>query len=208
MTFEDLVKRVLLRWWLTLIFILGFTLIFYSWTSSTSYQASLGIGISFNNPDFLGQNDGQVQTNSVGKRGSEYTLALEEFSRYLAARFNSAEVQSMVAQRAGLKISSFSTKQAFYTVTPQFSGYISIAHELPSQESAEAFIQAIKSTFKDLITIEKNLGELQPYKIKPKEEFVETVTPVSKKAQFKILPSVVGFLVGITLSALLPFKKF
>jgi hypothetical protein len=118
------------------------------------------------------------------------------------------EVQGLVAQKAGLGIQSYDSKKPFYTVTPQTGGYISINYEVSSKEESEKFIKAIKETYSYLIKTERQSKELAPFKVEPKTEFIESVTTVSRPVQFQILPTITGLLVGIAISALLPFKKF
>jgi hypothetical protein len=187
-----------------------FTLSFFSWTKSTNYQASIGLGISFNSQDFLNTTSGKVlaSTDAPPQSASEYIYSLSEFSKYLSARFSSVEVQGLVAQKAGLGIQSYDSKKPFYTVTPQTGGYISINYEVSSKEESEKFIKAIKETYSYLIKTERQSKELAPFKVEPKTEFIESVTTVSRPVQFQILPTIAGLLVGIAISALLPFKKF
>lgn len=187
-----------------------FTLSFFSWTRSTNYQASIGLGISFNSQDFTNTTSGKVlSSNDINPQsGSEYIYSLSEFSKYLSARFASVEIQSLVAQKAGLSIQSYDPKKPFYTVTPQSGGYISVNYEVPSKEESEKFIKAVKETYNDLIKIERQNKELSAFKVEPKTEFIESVSTISRPVQFQILPTIAGLLVGIAISALLPFKKF
>jgi hypothetical protein len=210
MSLEEVIKRILFRWWLILIIMVVFTLSFFSWTKSTNYQASIGLGISFNSQDFLNTTSGKVlaSTDAPPQSASEYIYSLSEFSKYLSARFSSVEVQGLVAQKAGLGIQSYDSKKPFYTVTPQTGGYISINYEVSSKEESEKFIKAIKETYSYLIKTERQSKELAPFKVEPKTEFIESVTTVSRPVQFQILPTITGLLVGIAISALLPFKKF
>lgn len=207
MTFEEVLKRVIFRWWLILIVTAIFTLSFFSWTRGNSYQASIGLGISFNNPAFVSTISGKT-VGDVSNIGSEYSYSLSEFSKYLSARLSSVEVQMLVSQKAELGIAAFDPKSPFYTVTPQSGGFVSVSYENGSKEVTQRFIKAIKQVYTDIIKIERNNGELKPFQIEPKTEFVESTAEISKPVQFQILPTMAGLLVGIAVSAILPFKKF
>jgi len=211
MTFEEVIKRALFRWWLIVIFVIVFTLSFLNWTTATSFQASIGIGISFNNDDFLNEARGVAMANTTGQapnRGAEYTYSLQEFSNYLLARFSSVEIQSRIAEKINDKQASYNPKQPFYDVETQNGGYISIQYEAESQEIAEKFLQTVKEEFRNLVLIERNKKEIPTFQIDPKNEFVENIVDIARPNQFKILPSVAGLLIGLTVAVLLPFKKF
>lgn len=211
MTFEEVIKRALFRWWLIVIFVIVFTLSFLNWTTANSFQASIGLGISFNSDVFLSQTSGSVMANSTGQapnRGAEYTYSLQEFSNYLMSRFSSIEVQSKIAEKIGVKQASYNTKQPFYKVEAQNGGYVSLYYDAGSQETAELFLKAAKEEFRNLVIVERNKKEIAAFQIDPKNEFVENVIEIARPNQFKILPSIAGFLIGLTVAVMLPFKKF
>lgn len=211
MTFEDVLKRALFRWWLIVIVVIVFTLSFLNWTTTNTFQASIGLGISFNSDAFLEQAKGQNLVNTTGQapnRGAEYTYSLQEFSNYLLARFSSIEIQSRIANKIDDKQASYNTKQPFYKVETQNGGYISLDYSAKDQQQAELFLKAVKEEFRNLVLIERNKKEIAAFQIDPKNEFVENISETARPNQFKILPTLAGFLIGLTIAVLLPFKKF
>jgi hypothetical protein len=205
MTFEEALKRIIFRWWLIILIVATSTLVFFNWSNSSSYQSSIGVGISFNQEDFLSQFSGQPVPQSLN-RGSEYVASLEEFSKYLLARFSSVEVQGLVSRRAELGIQNFDSKSPFYNVTTQNGGYVSISYETKDRQTGERFIQAIKETYNILIEKERKSGELSAFQVTPKTEFIENTASISRPVQFQLLPSVAGLLVAITIATLIPRK--
>lgn len=211
MTFEEAIKRIFFRWWLIAIIVVVFTLSFLNWTTTNSFQASIGLGISFNSDSFLNQVNNQNLPNTAiaaANRGPEYTYSLSEFSGYLLARFSSIEVQSKIAEKIGDKQASYSTKQPFYKVESQNGGYISVYYDARTSEIAQKFLNAVKEEFRSLIITERNKKEIAAFQIDPKNEFTENIVEIARPTQFKLLPSIVGLLLGLTLAAVLPFKRF
>lgn len=211
MTFEEVIKRALFRWWLIAIVTIVSTLLFLNWTTANSFQASIGLGISFNNANFLSEIRGQNLTSAAGQapnRGAEYTYSLQEFSNYLLSRFSSVEIQSRIAEKIGDKHNSYNSKQPFYKVEAQSGGYISITYDAGDRISAEKFLQAAKEEFRNLVITERSKKEIDAFSIDPKNEFIENIIEIARPSQFRVLPTLAGFLIGLTVAVLLPFKKF
>jgi len=197
MTFSDVLNRALKRWWIIVIAIVISTLAFFPWSTDTLFKASIGIGVSLNSPELEKRDN--VRTDFSG--------SLVELGKYLETRFTSIEVQSLVASRAGIAVSSYSPTKAFYTVTPGSGGYISISYDAKNKDEANSFLTAIKSVYNDVVTLEKFNSETPSLSIKPKTNFIETVAQSSRPTQTQVLPSVVGFLIGLLVAVLIPVKK-
>jgi hypothetical protein len=197
MTYEEIRLKLLARWWLILAFTIGFTFVFFPWSSSTAYKASIGLGISFNNPAF-------IETDNQASNG--YVSSLKEFSLYLANRFRSVEVQSSVAKKAGLGVANFTSVKAFYDVTDQGGGFITISYDAPSQEVAQTFINVIQDQYNQIITIERSNNQLPAFQITPNTQFITDISEVRRPTQFRLLPSVAGVMLGLAIAIIAPYR--
>jgi hypothetical protein len=197
MTFFDIRAKLIARWWLILAFVIGFTLAFYPWSAQRSHVASIGLGISLNSPEYA-----EVVQNNA----SSYAESLTEFTLYISARFESIEVQSKIAEEAGIGVADFNALNPFYTVVEQGGGYVSISYISNSRQQAENFLRASKLIYQEIIQVERNSRELAIFKVDPKTEFIENVAEVSRSPQYQALPSLAGLLLGVTVALIIPYK--
>jgi capsular polysaccharide biosynthesis protein len=200
MSFKEVLNRLIKGWWLILIFTLIFTAIFYrSGQPKDTFRASISIGITFDN-NFQEQNVKDTLENTP----SLFTSTSGQIGQYLLFRFSSVEVQDMVAKKMGISVSNLNNTVPFYRVLNQFAGFVSISYDSESKEAVEKFLKAIKEVYIYLIDAELNNNQTNTYKVRPQENLIQSVTTISEPTQQRVLPSVVGLLVGIVASVLLP----
>ena len=84
---------------------------------------------------------------------------------------------------------------------------MNISSSFGSESEANNFLTAVKKTYSELLQTEKNFNETSPYKIKPMENFIQSIVKTSTPLQFQILPTIFGLLLGILIALLLPSKK-
>ncbi len=197
MTYEEIRLKLLSRWWLIIAFTIGFTLFFFPWSSASTYKASIGLGISFNDSSFV-SND--MQSSQA------YVDSLREFSLYLSNRFKSVEVQSNIAKKAGLGIGNFDSINAFYNVTDQSGGFITISYDAGSEEAGQTFLRAVQDQYAELIQLERSNGQLQAFQIEPSTEFITDISQVRRSTQFRLLPSVAGLMIGTAIAIIVPYR--
>lgn len=200
MTTLNLVDKIQKRWWMFIILPLIFFAVFFPKLNQNSYTASIGLGTNFNNPEFVGNSSTQ------GNNESEYVLSLKEFSAYLAGRLASVEVQAKIIEKLKLDI-PINQKVAFYNITTQSGGYVSVSWNANSQDEAKNFLVAIKEVYSEILSIELNKGVLAKYQVSIKKDFVESVIPVSNPPQLNLLPIIAGLLVALVIAIFLP-KNF
>ncbi|MEM1312413.1 MAG: hypothetical protein AAGF07_03030 [Patescibacteria group bacterium] len=195
MSFKEVRSRIFKRWWVILTTTILFVLLFYPWASSVSYQSSIGLGMSFSSESF--------DTDS----GLAYVEVLESFSSFLEGRFKSVEVQSMVAYSAGLIQTSYDNKAPFYSVVGVGAGFININFDnSDSIEQANDFLYGVKLAYSSIVD-EWNNARLDEYKVIKMDKFNEVVVESEKPLQFQLLPVVVGWLLGVVIALILPFKQ-
>jgi hypothetical protein len=192
-------------WWIPLIFTIVFSFFGFSdFVNKSEYRANISVGATYNNPEYL------------KTLPQDRALSLSKLGEYLTNRFKSPEIQIRIAQetnetnsasKKGLEASDISIdyKKTFYDVVNQENGFVSIGANFKSQEEAQSFLAAIKGTYKNLIETE-NYSELPAYRIRPMDNFKESVIVVKTPTQFKILPPIFGLLLGLLLLLILPFR--
>lgn len=199
MTIQDIFNKIIARWWLVLVFFLISLSVFFPTFGSHSYRASIGLGANFNHPAFI---------RSGIHTSSQYAIAMDELSRYLASRFSSTEVQMRVAQEANLAVNNFNPSTPFYDIVRQGGGFISISFTSPTKTGAENFLEAIKNVYTEVITTEMASEHiLDDFKIKPQAEFINQIAEVRRPFQFEVLPIIAGLLAGLFVAVILPYKK-
>jgi len=199
MTFANIQHRILKGWWIIVITTAAFTLGFSPWVQSNSYQASIGLGVSFNSPNYV--NDLENRSTTLA-----YVQAAKEFSEYLQTRFSSVEVQDLVSKESGIKVNNYNVKNPFYTVGVGAGGFISVGYTDDNLVTGQNFIKAIKKAYYSVVD-EWNQSRLDNFKITPMQNFIETVATTQKPTQIQILPAIIGFLVAVLLTIAIPFKE-
>lgn len=200
MTFNNIRDRIFKRWWLVLVVTLISTVSLYLWSSSVSYQASIGVGASFNSPAY-------TQSFKDGNGALAYVESVDKvFGKYLDSRFSSVEIRSLVAQTAGIGSTSTSTKLPWYTIGSPGGGFLSLTYSTDNNEDANNFIKAVKVAYKKIIA-EWNEQKQVEFRVIEMQNFTETVVSFKKPLQLQILPLVVGLLLGILVSVAIPIKN-
>lgn len=198
MTVSQFIHKIKKYWYILLILpILATFLGTTSFASKSNYQASITVGVSYNNPDY------------VFSGNENYDRQLNALSEYLTNRFKSVDVQKKVVDFMDPKNNldnKINPKKPFYEITDQKSGYVNLSAVFGSESEAKKFNEAIKSTYQSVIKLEKNQNELSNYKVEPMTNFSESVTIVKTPIQFQILPTIIGFLVAIIIILFLPIR--
>jgi hypothetical protein len=193
MTIEELIRRLIKFWWVLVSVTLAFTLILFPWSRNVEYLASVGIGLNFNNPALSTFEQSQVA----------YVESFQQLTIFLESRFSSIEIQSQVAKEIGMSQMNYNPKKAFYTITTQGAGFVSISHTSSTKSESELFLTAIKSAYIDIVA-EWNQSRQREFTIEPMANFVESVDEVRKPYQLQILPSMAGFILGLLLVIFIP----
>ncbi len=196
MTFGNLQKRLLKRWWLVLVSSAIVTLLFIPWIGSKAYYASSVVGLSFNNQKFT------LAQNNIAQG---YVSSEAAFSEYLEGRFSAIDIQQQLATKANLKIKNLQDKKPYYVVSRIGNGFISIGYQADNQDDAKKFNESTIEAY-NLIVKEWNDARLDEFKVEPKQNFNQSISPVTKSVQIQILPSLVGLLFGTAISLLIPLK--
>jgi hypothetical protein len=207
MSFEMFLIRLGRFWWIPLVLAVTFSMFgFSSFVDKVEYRANISIGATYNNPEYL-------KTTPQDR-----ALSLSKLSEYLVNRFKSPEIQFRIAQETQEANSSYKSnkneiddviidyKKTFYDVANQENGFVSIGANFKNDADAQSFLVAIKSSYKNLIETE-NYSELPAYRIRPMDNFKESIIKVKTPIQFKILPTILGFLLGLLLLLTLPFRS-
>ena len=196
MTISTLINKFKTYWYITIILPILFSFFgFSSYNSKTEYKASIALGYTFNSPDYA-----KVSSDN-------YDRAINSGGEYLANRFKSVEVQKRITSEIGLGDNRIDPKKPFYELANQQAGFVNILASFGSEAEANNFLQAVKKTYTELLQTEKNFNENSPYKIKPMENFIQSVIKTSTPIQFQILPTIFGLLLGLLIVSLLPGKQ-
>ena len=196
MTISTLLDKLKTYWYIILFLTILFTFFgFSSYNNKTEYKASIGLGYTFNSPEYT-----KVSSDN-------YDRAINSGGEYLTNRFKSTEIQKRVASEMGIGDSKIDAKKPFYDLANQQAGFVSILASFRSESEANNFLNAIKKTYTELLQTEKNFNENSPYKIKPMENFIQSVIKTSTPIQFQILPTIFGLLLGILIVLLLQDKN-
>jgi hypothetical protein len=196
MTISTLINKLKTYWYVILILPILFSFFgFSSYNNKTEYKASIGLGYTFNSPDYT-----KVSSDN-------YDRAINSGGEYLANRFKSVEVQKRITSEMGIGDSKIDPKKPFYELANQQAGFVNVVASFGSESEANNFLIAIKKTYTELLQTEKNFNENTPYKIKPMENFIQSVIKTSTPIQFQFLPTIFGLLLGISIALLLPGKK-
>jgi hypothetical protein len=207
MSFEMFLIRCRRFWWIPLILAIAFTFFgFSSLVDKVEYRSNITVGVTYNNPEYL------------KTLPQDRAISLSKLGEYLTNRFKSPEIQARIIQETVEENSSnnqksnevndisIDYKKTFYDVTNQENGFVSIGANFKSEADAQSFLAAIKSTYKNLIETE-NYSELPAYRIRPMDNFKESIIKIKTPIQFKILPTILGLLLGLLLLLTLPFQN-
>jgi hypothetical protein len=196
MTISILIDKLKRYWYIILILPILFSFFgFSAYNNKTDYKASIGLGYTFNSPDY----------NKVSS--DNYDRAINSGGEYILNRFKSIEIQKRIAQDLQIADNKIDAKKPFYELTNQQAGFVSVAGSFGSENEANAFLASIKKTYTELLQTEKSFNESSPYKVKPMENFVQSVIKVNTPIQFQILPTIFGLLLGMLIALLLPAQK-
>jgi hypothetical protein len=196
MTISILISKLKRYWYIILILPILFSFFgFSSYNNKTEYKASIGLGYTLNSPDYS-----KVSSDN-------YDRAINSGGEYLANRFKSVEVQKRIISELQMSDNRIDAKKPFYDITNQQAGFVSVTGGFGSEVEANNFLSVIKKTYAELLQTEKSFNESSPYRVKPMENFVQSVIKVNTPIQFQILPTIFGLLLGILISLLLPAKK-
>jgi capsular polysaccharide biosynthesis protein len=196
MTISTLIGKLKRYWYILVILPILFSLFgFSSYNNKTEYKASIGLGYTFNSPDYS-----KVSSDN-------YDRAINSGGEYLANRFKSVEIQKRIVSEMGIGDSRIDAKKPFYEIANQQAGFVNVLATFGSDTEANNFLNAVKKTYIELLQTEKNFNESSPYKIKPMENFLQSVVKTTTPIQFQILPTIFGLLLGILVALLLPAKK-
>jgi hypothetical protein len=206
MSFEMFLIRCRRFWWIPLLLTILFTFLgFSSFVDKVEYRANISVGATYNNPEYL------------KTLPQDRALSLSKLGEYLSNRFKSPEIQVRIAQETQDANSSnkqksneisevtIDYKKPFYDVANQENGFVSIGANFRNEVDAQSFLAAIKSTYKNLIETE-NYSELPAYRIRPMDNFKESIIKIKTPIQFKVLPTILGLLLGLLLLLVLPFR--
>ena len=195
MTFDMLRLRLIRFGWIILLFAaIGGYLGFTSFSDKVDYRTSIGLGISYNSPEYFKTNT-QNHADSLTKLGS-----------YLENRFKSIEIQNKVAAETGIPDGRVDNKKAFFDVVNQENGFVSLVASFDNVDTANRFLTSVKRNYRSLIEVEKNQIEGSAFKIRPMDTFNEAIITVKTPIQFRLLPLLAGFMFGLLLVLVLPIK--
>lgn len=207
MSFEMFLIRCRRFWWIPLLLAVAFTFFgFSSLVDKVEYRSNITIGATYNNPEYL------------KTLPQDRAISLSKLGEYLSNRFKSPEIQARIIQETVEENSSnrqksnevndilIDYKKTFYDVVNQENGFVSIGANFKSENDAQSFLTAIKSTYKNLIETE-NYSELPAYRIRPMDNFKESIIKIKTPIQFKVLPTILGSLLGLLLLLTLPFQN-
>jgi capsular polysaccharide biosynthesis protein len=196
MTISNLLGKLKRYWYLIVILPILFSLFgFSSFNNKTEYKASIGLGFTLNSADY----------SKVGT--DNYDRAINSGGEYLANRFKSLEVQKRIVSEMNMGDSKIDSKKPFYELSNQQAGFVNVLATFGSELEANNFLNAVKKTYTEVLLTEKNFNEASPYRIKPMENFLQSIVKTTTPLQFQVLPTIFGLLLGVLLALLLPAKK-
>ncbi len=206
MFFQTLLERIVKRWLVIIIaLIIAFLSIFgYQKTQvnvvdTNMYTASITVGITLNN---ITEQDVFLANN--------YDNILTVFSKYLANRFASVDVQSKIANKMDLTMTSFDPKIPFYQINSQDGGFVNLTYSNSDKEKSQKFLKTIKEVYQEIVNTERNLNESRPFKVEPQTTFVENLFEYKPSVQtiaFSYLPFFGIMFTVLVILALLPLHK-
>jgi hypothetical protein len=196
MTVSQFIHRVNRYWYVILILpLIGTFFGVTSITNRTNYRASITIGATLNNQDY------------VFSGNENFDRHLNTLSEYLVNRFKAVDTQQKIIDLTNNSSSRIDPKKPFYEIVDQKAGFVNISTIVGSQIEAKTFNDAIKTTYTNLINLEKNQNELTNYKITPAATFSESISEYNTPIQIQALPSIIGFLLALLIVTILPMKK-
>jgi hypothetical protein len=204
MTFSDIRTKILTYWWVLLIAILASNGLLLQKASTPSYLASSTVGLSTNSQLF--QNSAALPSSTIA---TNYDAMLKEFSLYLVSRFQSPDIQSLLAKKLNIS-PTIDMKKPFYEVKGQNAGFVTISSSQSSEKGGIDFNNAVSDIFNETIIGEWNKGRPALFTIENTDKsrsFTSTVYKNESSIQTSILPSIVGLLVGVFIILLLPIRK-
>jgi len=193
MTIQDYIRRLKRYWWVVTGTTLAFFLILFPWITTPQYAGSISVGINFNNPTLSTKEQSQ----------QAYVESFQQLTIYLEQRFTSIEVQSGIARRMNKSVSNINSRRAFYDLTSQGAGFVSLAYTTPDKDEAARYIEAVKEEYRVIIN-EWNNQRLDEFRITPQDSFVSQVTAVTPPQQFRLFSVIGGLLIGLFITAFLP----
>ncbi len=196
MTVAQFLARCRNYWYILVFLPLLFTAIGYTKLSSnTDYRASISLGLAANSPDF------------PLASGENYDRYLTTLSEFLANRLKSIEVQKLILSELSLPDNRIDPKKPIYDITNQNSGFVNVSGIFDDKTKAENFLKATKKAYTTIVTTEKNNNENSPYKIQAQTQFLETIVEVKAPLQTTLAPTVLGILLALLLTVILPSKN-
>lgn len=198
MTIGEVISRLKKYWIVIALCTLIPTLFLFQWSTQKLYQGSVTVGMQLNNEMFL-----QAPNSITALNGTLYSDMLTSFTTYLSARYTTPQIQSRIADQAGLTQKDYSETKPFYTVTPQSAGFVTISTTTADREQAEKFNTAAKDSYNDIVK-EWNEARLTTYQVRPMNAISSSVIELQRPVHLLLLPAVVGFLVGVSLALIIP----
>jgi hypothetical protein len=198
MSLDTILKKILYRWWLILVCTALVTLAFSPYSKSVTYQTSVGVYMSFNSPKLLTTNSNSIVDG--------YVLSLDSFSKFLEGRFASPEIQQIIAKQMGMVSTGFSSKSPFYKAIGTGAGSASISIETKTREEGLQFGDGVKLAIQN-IEDEWNNQRLDEFKVNHREITINPPVELNKPIQLQALPILLGLLIGIALTLVIPSGK-
>lgn len=197
MTFASIWQKLTDRWLLVLVITIIAGLSTLSLISEKYTVCSITVGANPNSPQLL--------ANDTGSQS--YVELLPQFTNYLNLRFSSIVIQDNISRQMGLNQNNFSEKVPFYTVSAQSLGFVNLSYQNFDEGIAKKFSDAVKIVYKDIIEKEWNNNRQTSFVIKPMDNFLESITYLEIPIQTKIVPTIAGFVIGLSLAIFIPSRR-
>ncbi len=187
MTLNTILNKLKKYWYIVIIgLIIGSTISYLGINNQNNYRASISVGASYNNPEYI-----RTQPN-------QNALSLSKLSEFFANRFKSQEIQFQVLSKINYDTGKI-TKKTFYDISSNENGFINITADFDSQLEAELFLKSIKEVYNNIINVELNQNQIQAFEVKPMTNFNEAVILIKTPIQVQILPIIVCLVLSLLL---------
>lgn len=203
MSIDIVVQKLVTYWYVIIIGAILFGVGFIPWSRSTTYQASIGYGIAFDN---ISEDASALQSTGSSNVLSTYAFILEEISKYLFARFASIETQTFIDSEMGLSHGQYSSTKPFYDVVNQSAGFVSLSYQAGTREEAEKFIEASNKAYINIVD-EWNQNRPELFQTTPSQSRTFAIAEVPLQRQLQFIPVFVGLFVATAIVLVLPLKK-
>jgi capsular polysaccharide biosynthesis protein len=208
MTFSELTKKILNRWWIVLLVtLLSVVLTFLFNFNQKNYVSNISVGLNLNSESVVDSNDVFLSSLKQTVQSNTFAEISKSLSLYLNGKFQSLSVQSKIAEKVGTKIDSSNEKKPFYNIQDQGLGYVSLTYYTNSKEEADKFIQAVQDVYKNEIIKEWNNQRSNTLTIRPNDFFIKSVNEYNLPIEIQILPVFASFILTLVLVVILPNKK-